>query len=254
MTISHNSFWWPLDLSPREDEAFNSFRLQMRETLVPLQTDSVSLVSGLLAQLMREHIASIIKRDSLPHLGHIFNGWGNVEFQSVRLTRFLDHFIHFDDSARPFLRQCDPEGEVLPWQSIAYAVMAGVNPDEVIRPGVTLRTLAQNSRYLQTTEGRELGHLLFALAYLEPSLDSRPFSLSGEICDVRKLMELAVEAHHYGSFEVCRKFHLTEGVCAMAAKVPGLESFRDDAQSFLDGQLDMLLLLGVILQEAQELE
>jgi len=254
MTVTHNDFWWPLDLSAREDEAFDAFRLKMRETPVSLDTESLSSVSDLLAQVMRQHIDAIVARDSLPHLGHILNGWGNVKYQSRPLTRFISDFIHRDDHGLPFIRQCDPEGEVHPWQNFAYAIMAGVSPDVPVGRDLTLRTLAQNSRYLQTSEGRELGHLLFSLAYLDTSLDDPPFSLLGQVCDIRTLVDLAVEAHHYGSFEVCRKFHLTEGLCAVAAKIPGLENYRDDAQAFLDGQLDMLLLLGVILERARELE
>jgi hypothetical protein len=246
-------FWWPLDLTQREDQALKEFRRQMIDTPVTLKTAPLHAVSELLTELMRQNIASIIERDSLPHLSHVLNGWGDVKFQDVRLMQRLDSFIHLDRRGHYFIHQCDPEGEFHPWQSIAYAIMAGTDPDAPMSFGVSLRALAQNSRYLRTREGRELGHLLFSLAYLDPNIEGEPFSLLGENCDFRRLMELAVEAHHYGSFEVCRKFHLTEGLCAMAAKVEGLEDFRDDAQGFLEGQLDMLLLLGVILSEARRL-
>ncbi len=246
-------FWWPLDLPTHLDNYFQQFRRQMLEAPISLNTEAVDLVSDLLGQMMRQHITFLVERDSLPHLNHILNGWGNVDFQGAALTSRLENFIHFDGEGRPFIKQCDPEGEVHPWQTFAYAIMAGVDPDIAIRPGISLRDLAQNSRYLHTREGRELGHLLFTLAYLDTNCDAEPFSLLGEECNIRRLMELAIEAHHHGTFEVCRKFHLTEGVCAMAVKVKGLEDFRADAQGFLEGQLDMLLLLGGILQNAREL-
>lgn len=249
---SETRFWWPLDLSPREEEALSGFRRQMLEAPVTADADLTDSVSGLLSQTMRAHVADIIERDSLPHLSHILNGWGDVRFGGVRLMERLESFIHRDAAGRYFILQCDPEGEFHPWQSFAYAVMAGVDPDAQVPPGTTLRELARNSRHLQTREGRELGHLLFALAYLDADAGGPPFSLDGEVCDLRGLMERAVEAHHYGSFEVCRKFHLTEGLCAVAARVPGFEAYRAPAQGFLDGQLDMLLLLGIILREAAD--
>jgi hypothetical protein len=46
---------------------------------------------------------------------------------------------------------------------------------------------------------------------------------------------------------VCRKLHLTEGICAAAAMIPGLEPHRAQAQAFLDGQLDLMLLLALLL-------
>ena len=252
--MSNIPFWWPLELSPREDEAVCKFRLRMQQASISLNEDAVHSVSDQLSRIMGQHLTAIIERDGLPHLSHVLNGWGNARFKGHYLIEELVPFIHRDQSGRPFILQCDPEGEFHPWQSFAYAVMAGIDPDEPIPPlGVSLRLLAKNSRFINTREGRELGHLLFALAHLDPNIAGVPFSLRGEVCDVPMLMEMAVEAHYYGTFEVCRKFHLTEGLCAMAMKVEGLAHYQEDAQGFLDGQLDMLLLLGVILQETEEL-
>ncbi len=250
---SESPFWWPLDLSEREAEAAVEFRRRMVDEPVALDVPLADSVSDRLTSLMRRHVAAIIERDSLPHLGHVLNGWGDVKFKGARLTHRLGSFIHRGGGGEYLILQCDPEGEFHPWQGIAYALMAGVDPDEPLPPGVTLGELANNSRYIRTREGHELGHMLFALAYLDPDIGGRPFSLGGETRDVPALMEMAVEAHHYGSFEVCRKFHLTEGLCAMAARVAGLERYRADAQGFLNGQLDMMLLLGVILHEARGL-
>jgi len=249
-----HSFWWPLDLSPRVEAAFEDFRARLRSAPVALDTLAAGEVSDQLSRLMARHVGDIMERDGLPHHCHVVNGWGDARFQGRPLMDRMAGFIHRDPEGRPFVLQVDPEGDFHPWQSLAYAVMAGVDPDRPIPPsGATLRDLAKNSRYLKTREGRELGHLLFALAHLDPTAAGRPFLLEGESCDIPRLMEMAVEAHHYGSFEVCRKFHLTEGLCAMAARVEGLESYREDAQGFLTGQLDMLLILGLILREARAL-
>lgn len=253
-SVFNERFWWPLDLSPRAESAFRRFRSQLLERPVSIDVASVESVSGELARAMSHHISEIIQRDKLPHLCHVLNGWGDVYIYGLRVSDRIERFIHSDSSRRPFVLQCDPEGEFHPWQTLAYAVMAGVDPDVRLgSSGATLRDLALNSRHLNTKEGRELGHLLFALAELDAEMAGGPFFLEGEACDLHKLMELAVEAHHYGTFDVCRKFHLTEGLCAVAAKVPGFARYRDDAQGFLDGQLDILLVLGVILQQAAEL-
>ena len=247
-------FWWPLDLSPRAESAFRRFRSQMLERPVSLDATLVESSSAELARVMSRHVSEISQRDRLAHLSHVLNGWGDVRVAGLRISDRVERFIHRDSHGHPYILQCDPEGEFHPWQTFAYAVMVGVDPDVRLGSGgVTLRDLALNSRYINTKEGRELGHLLFALAELDPEMSGGPFSLQDEVCDLPKLMELAVDAHHYGTFAVCRKFHLTEGLCAVAAKVPGFESYRDDAQRFLEGQLDILTVLGVILEQAAEL-
>jgi hypothetical protein len=47
-SVTHNDFWWPLDLSAREDEAFDTFRLKMRET--PWLRESVQMQSYKVAE------------------------------------------------------------------------------------------------------------------------------------------------------------------------------------------------------------
>jgi len=246
-------FWWPLDLSDRVAEALERFRQHMRETPVALDDSLSAAVAEQLAELMHRNVGRIIERDSLPHLSHVLNGWGDGWFRGRRMMEYVQSFVHRDGGGNPFVLQCNPEGEFHPWQSFAYAVMAGVDADAPLPSGVTLRELMRNSRELGTREGHELGHLLFALAYVEPRADGQPFTLKGESHDVHGLMEMAVEAHHYGSFDVCRKFHLTEGLCAMAARVQEFAGYREAAQGFLKGQLDMLLLVGLILEESRRL-
>jgi hypothetical protein len=247
-------FWWPLDLSPRAESAFRRFRSRMLERPASLDASLAESASDELARVMARHVSELSQCDRLPQLSHVLNGWGDLRVDGLRISDRVERFVHRDGRGRARILQCDPEGEFHPWQSFAYAVMAGVDPDARLGSGdVTFRELALNSRHLNTTEGRELGHLLFALTELDPGMAGGPFSLQGEACDLPRLMELAVEAHHYGTFAVCRKFHLTEGLCAVAARVPGFESYRGDAQRFLEGQLDILMVLGVILEQAAEL-
>jgi len=249
--VFEQAFWWPLDLSARAETAFAALRDELTDRPPTLDIAAVRAACGSLTAVMRHHVDDIVERDGMPHLCHIVNGWGDARFRDHRLSDEVVRFVHRDADGRPFLLQCDPEGDFHPWQTFAYLVMAGADPDRRLAGAdFSLRELARNSRYLNTDAGHELGHLLFALAYLDPDPAGRPFHLLDQVCDLENLMEMAVEAHHWGSFDVCRKFHLTEGLCAVASRVEGMERFRDSAQGFLDGQLDMLLLLGVILRQA----
>ena len=247
-------YWWPLNLSPVEENAFSQFRHQMSQVSLRANPKHIEEMAEYLAYLMKNHLPTIIERDGLPHSCHVVNGWGNVTYKGHQILESLDSFVHRNNSGEYFVLQCDPEGDFHPWQTFAYAVMAGVDPNQKlsIRHSFTLKTLAKSSRAINTSEGRELGHLLFALAYLDPDLYGTPFLLKNTQYTVKQLFELGIDAHHHGTFEVCRKFHLTEGLCAAATHIPGLESYKVSAQGFLDGQLDMLLLLGIMLQEARK--
>jgi len=251
-SLLNDRFWWPLDLSPREEFAFYQFRERMGET-VALNASLVEQTARELSLLMGRHISDLCDYDSLPHFNHILNGWGNVRIEDKRITDRIERFIHKGPTGLPYIIQCHLEGEVHPWQTLAYAAMAGVNPDTPIgSTTLTIRDIAQHTRQLNTSEGRELGHLLFALTYMDPEMHGGPFFLLEDACDLDRLMRRAVEAHHFGTFDVCRKFHLTEGICAVASTIKGFEEYLDAAQGFLEGQLDQLFLLGLILSEANE--
>ncbi|MDJ0840991.1 MAG: hypothetical protein QNK37_31055 [Acidobacteriota bacterium] len=244
-------YWWPLALSERQREAISDYRERMQRSYVALDREAVARMDGRLTRAMNGILADIIERDGLPHLCHVINGWGNARYRGRTLLEGVTPFIHRDAAGRPFILQCDNDGDYHPWQTFAYAVMAGVDPDLPIPPtGATLRQLALHSRFLNTDKGHELGHLLFALADVDPDVGARAFSMSDQICDVQELMDRGVEAHHFGPFDVCRKFHLTEGLVAMVARVPELAPYHEDARGFLDGQMDMGLLLGVIFEES----
>lgn len=251
--MGSHRFWWPLDLSKKEQEANDLFSKALLSSSLSLNTNTYKSCLDALDLHMRATVTDIIEKDGLPHHCHLINGWGNSIFKGRGLMEIMEMFAHKNHEGKYFILQCDSEGDFHPWQSFAYAVMAGVDPNlPLSSKGTTLSSLAKYSREINTDEGIELGHLLFAFAYIEPTIDAPPFFLKGKEHNVKTLMDLAVDAHHYGSFRVCRKFHLTEGLCAAASKVRGLEDYRALAQGFLDGQLDMLLLLGVILKEARK--
>jgi len=133
-----------------------------------------------------------------------------------------------------------------------HAIMAGVHPAAPIKGvGCSLVELAAGSRLLDTDDGCELGHLLYSVAHLgfEPSTQ---FGLHTEVVDLNRLVEMAVDAHRDGHFKVCRKFHLTEGLCAVARKIPGLERHRASAEGFLAGQLDLLPVFAAALFGARQ--
>src|SRR5678816_1323636 len=154
-SVFEQRFWWPLDLSPRSENAFSRFRSQMLERPVSVDQTLVQSVSDQLALIMSQHISELIYRDSLPHLSHVLNGWGDFSIDGTRVSDWIARFIHRDSRGRPYLLQCDPEGEVHPWQTLAYAVMAGVDPDVKLGSSeASIRDLALNSRKLNTEEGR----------------------------------------------------------------------------------------------------
>jgi hypothetical protein len=248
--------WWPLELSERAGEAVAAFRDRMRAEPIAIDEAAAAEVLGLLDRVMRRHVEEIVDRDGMPHLAHVINGWGNARLRGRKMLEHFGQFVHRDEEGRPFILQCDAEGDFHPWQGFAYAVMAGVDLGQAIPgAGATLDEVARNSVYLQTKLGRELGHLLYGLAHLEEDADAaRSFLLDGEAFTVRELVEHAVVAHFEGDFKTCKKIHLTEGICAAAARITGLEEYREEAEVFLAGQLEQLYVLGLVLEEARRVE
>lgn len=248
--------WWPLELSERAERAVVAFRDRVRSGSVVIDEAAATDALDLLDRVMRRHVEEIVDRDGMPHLAHVINGWGDARLRGRRMLEHIGQFVHRDEEGRPFILQCDAEGDFHPWQGFAYAVMAGVDLGQPIPgAGATLAEVARNSVYLQTKLGRELGHLLYGLAHLEADADAvRPFLLDGEPFTVQELMEHAVVAHFEGDFKTCKKIHLTEGICAAAVRIAGLDDYREEAEVFLAGQLEQLYVLGLVLEEARRVQ
>lgn len=236
--------WFPLDLSDGEQQAVGEYREQLHGD-VPLDGTS-SVTARYIARAMSEHIEDIVESDSLPHLGHVFNGWGAGKLAGRPLIERLATFVQRDGAGRPCILQKDPEGEFHPWQSFAYLLMAGVSPRHAFGPqGYRLEELARHSTNLNVDVGTELGHLLFALAHMDADAFG-PFRMKDRVLGLGELAELAVEAHHDGPFNVCRKVHLTEGLCAAAARIPALRGHAAQAEGFLQGQMEVAVVFAAL--------
>ncbi|MCF2856404.1 hypothetical protein L1286_02890 [Pseudoalteromonas sp. SMS1] len=245
--------WSPLQLS---DECWEIIR-QTKNSIEPTQTLDAALANQVMAisdQLIAENLDSIVERDGLPHLCHVINGWGNLTYQGTPLTDLISGFVHFKKDKQPYIYQCDPEGDFHPWQTFAYSAMAGVPATiNIAKTGITFADLLNGSTQIMTNKGVELGHMLFALANYYPHISARNFTFydpngAPQVFDIEQLMVQAVHAHYVGDYTVCRKFHLTEGVLAMVAKVPGLEKFKPYANLFLTSQLEILYVLLSVLR------
>lgn len=244
----HGLEWWPVELSDAELDAMSELYDRLEAEPAVLDLAAARRADALLVAAMERHIDEIIDGSVLSHYCHLINGWGDATLRGHQLLEGLASFCRSDEQGRPFLVQHDRDGDFHPGQTMAYAAMAGVDPDRHV-PGLgsSLRGVYERSRVILTDDGAEMGHLLFALAHLGTD-PATTFELPGRTVDVEGLMALAIEGHHHGHFRVCRKIHLTEGICAAAAMIPGLEHHRAQAQAFLDGQLDLMLLLALVLE------
>jgi hypothetical protein len=244
--------WWPLRLAPSECESLAAFRTGLATSpAARLHEELNATIADDLWISMAGSLPTILERDTLPDVAHVLNGWGDLSHHGRRISEYIAPFAQRTPDRGAVILQKDPEGEFHPWQTFAYAVMAGADVDAPLGARVpSIRDLAHTSRRLNTSDACEMGHLLFALAFLDPSLRGPPFVLRNGTYDVQDLMRSAIVAHYAGHFRVCRKIHLTEGICAMAARVPGMATFRRYAQRFLDGQMEMLVVLGAIVEQA----
>lgn len=246
--------WWPFEFEDALERHFLSFRNKVLSDQVALNTSLVKEAADQMAASMVPNIRDVVARDGLPHLAHAIVGWGDGRLDGLSLCDRIAEFATASE-AGPVVPQCDPEGDFHPWQSFAYSAMAGCDGDRPLGTfDFSMRDMIRASRVLQTRENRELGHLLFALATYDPDPNGPPFDMGGVEVPVAELPERAVEAHIYGGFQVCRKFHLTEGLCAAVARIPGFEAWRPHAEGFLDGQMTVLEVFALIMELAGAVE
>src|SRR5258708_18601677 len=164
--MTSSNAWWPLELSPRAATARDTWAAHIMEERSALDASTCATLVHQLDDAMRFHLGHILESDTLPHFAHVINGWGNVVFQGRSMFECLDRFIHAYGTRRALL-QCDPEGDFHPWQTLAYAVMAGASPPTRISNtagGVPPLDLFHRNRPLHYCEGRELRPLLFSFA------------------------------------------------------------------------------------------
>jgi hypothetical protein len=189
-----------------------------------------------------------LRTDSLPVLSHLLNGWGASKFQGGSFLRSYAAFLHRCGGRGYKILQRHSEGDFHPWQSIAYAVMAGVRSDAAIEEGFpTLRSIAARSLDLGTDDPAELGHFLFAIGPLRFRASGLEIQFGRQERRLEEVVKLAILEHLSGSFAVCRKMHLTEGICSASRLFAAFNGYRPIAQEFLNTQLDMLVLLSTAL-------
>lgn len=241
--------WFPIALSDLEKEALKKLKSTIKETPQKLDVDLLKKVDKKVNILLKNNVNIIVERNSLPNLSHLICGWGNFMYEGAPIVEKMEDFIFYKNN-EPYIKQCDPEGDFHPWQSLAYTSMAGVNFNDVKVKNHSLKDLAFNSVWINKNKGEELGHLLFAFANNYSSEDlTKIFYLNTVPHNLEELIHRGIEAHDYGGFEVCRKFHLSEGLCAITSKVAQLEKYKPDAQRFLDGQTEMVGLIQLIFEQ-----
>ncbi len=246
-------FWWPIELSDDAKKAFIEKKVFFNESPISINSNDLEKANHLIEKMMKANLQDILDRDSIPNLCHVLNGWGNSKYENGFLVDELNAFIFLKDGKQPFIEQCTTEGDFHPWQSFAYSAMAGIQGNTLIgSSGYTLSDLMEGSIKINHDEGEELGHLLFALAYYFKGTKDEDFKFqfnNGEF-NSDELLNWAIENHFTGSFRVCRKFHLTEGICAMASLNPNFSEYKLVAQKFLEGQVDLIILIAVVLEES----
>jgi hypothetical protein len=155
-------------------------------------------------------------------------------------------FVRHERGRPPFVPQCTPEGDFHPWQSFAYCSMAGVSQRRRITKLHTLGQLATGSTDIPTDDGDDLGHLLFSLPWLGLKGRDIELTLRGRHATLPNLISKAVEAHAEGHFRVCRKFHLTEGLCRVAGTFGVAPSIRKSISDFHAGQVNQLVVMAAM--------
>src|SRR5262245_6789600 len=134
----HPNRWWPLDLSARAEAELEYTRAMMARRPPTFDRRRVARADEILVGLMARHIDEILDASTLPQYAHIINGWGNCRWRGVSMVDRLEEFVHWH-SGVPRLLQCHPEGDFHPWQTLAYAVMAGLDATTTVADaGITL--------------------------------------------------------------------------------------------------------------------
>lgn len=249
--MTKKRYWWPLALDDGLEALLAAHTAALSRRQDALDLELADSADRKLVEFLAKPVHAIIARDGLPYLGHVFVGWGNATVDGHPLLDRVASFVHQDQHGKPYIYQCHSEGDYHPWQTYAYTMMAGISPDARIGTSpFTLREVAENSTVIRTSAMHDLGHLMYAFAAMKLPA-TMTFTFDGKPLTLPELVEHAIHAHHFGPFYVCRKFHLTEGLCAIAAAYPELAGYKEVAQKFLDGQLDVMLTFSLLLSQIE---
>ena len=193
--------WWPVELDDHLADALTTFVAELEADAPELDHAALADADARLVGAMHRQIRELIDGAALSHYCHLINGWGDARLAGGRLSEGLIFYARRGPQG-PYLRQFHRDGDFHPWQTLAYAIMAGADLErELPELGVSLRELYAAPSPIPTAEGEELGHLLFALAELEAPADLR-LELDGRARDLDELMQLAITAHHEGHVRV----------------------------------------------------
>ena len=249
------SFWWQINLDKKEKKACLGWqkkltRIQFNKTA---QKKADNIIIQKFTRLLKKNAKRLIEDKSLSILCHLLNGLGNGLYYDKKLVSYLDNFVVINSSGAASLIQNPRGGETHPWQTFAYAFMAGIKPTAILSDqDYTLQSLAKNSCNIAkvSAKGSELGHLLFSIAHLPSSFHRLKFNYGRKIKSVRELFQAALDAHQYSLELVCDMFHLTEGLCAASAKIPFLKTEKILVGQLLNKQLSQLIPLSLFIHHA----
>ncbi len=199
-----------------------------------MDLDSHRHADVVLCRLMGKAARPVLDREGLPHVGHMICGWGNSWVDGRSLVDRIGDFI-IDAGCVPRIPQSCETGDFHPWQSFAYCRMAAIKPT-TRAGGHPLNQLILNSHELNTSDETDLGHFLYTIAGLDKRWRPEVVSFSATEMRLNALVSAAIQGHLYGGYQVCRKFHLTEGLCAISVE-EDYRVHREIIERLLEGQL-----------------
>ncbi len=212
--------------------------------ILPWSPKDRARADRILYGLVERVAQDILDREGLPHLAHLICGWGNALVNGRPLFDRIFDFADYSAGAARIL-QNNPNGDFHPWQSFAYCTMSDPRGLLFTAQELSIEALARNSLDLNTSDETDLGHFLYTAGRMRSKAQPRAVVFAKTQIELSRLVPIAIEGHYYGGFEVCRKFHLTEGLCSISRVPDGLGAIPV-IRELLDGQLDSLRPLAAI--------
>jgi len=244
-------------VSPQVQRGVRRFKDKMREGEIYLDVPAAFDCASLVTNATSRHVAGFLRERNLSLTCHVVNGFGDFTSDSSTGLRELIRYCRTERNGCTSLPQQDGHTtDFHPFQTFTYALMGGIRPEQLLSDGeTTLTDLAMASRkiHIDRIGYQDLGHFMFAVAYLQLDPDLT-FMVNEHKLTVKQLIELGLIAHSDASEEpsVCSAFHLTEGLCAAAAKIPAMTHLLDEAQELLDRQLALLQFIGAMIHDSNE--
>jgi hypothetical protein len=226
--------WRPTKVSSEISKKTNSYNQALTTSRTLGDHESADKA---LSRLLSPVAPGIVDREGLPHIAHLICGWGNARVRGIPLIDYVSKFAIQSVDRKLYIAQSQETGDFHPWQTFAYCVMADHALVHANCGTIPLGELAANSSDLNTSNNTDLGHFLYAYSNLPHRYRPKRAVFDRRSRSVRDLVDIAIEGHFYGGFEVCRKFHLTEGLCAITT-LARFAHHRSVVETFVNGQLD----------------